>query len=84
MDREEECICCQEIQVVLDKNKEYEVERLQKCYCCITDNPDFCAVWFQHKQTVLKYSGGIGKKSLQKSCLPYTIPLLKKSNKKFN
>ena len=45
MDREEECICCQEIQVVLDKNEEvYEVERPQKRYCCITDNPGFRAV----------------------------------------
>ena len=61
MDREEECICCQEIQVVLDNNEEvYEVERPQKRYYCITDNPGFPAVclnrqslqaaWFQYKQ----------------------------------
>ena len=65
--------------MVLDESEEVcEVERPQKCYCCITDKPGFCAVWFQYKQTGLKYSGGISKKSLQKSCLAYTIPLLKK------
>ena len=69
----------------VDKNEEvYEVNRPRQCCCCITDNPDFHAVWFQYKQTGSKYSGGIGKKSLQKSCLPYRIPLLKKSNEKFN
>ena len=47
MDREEECICCQEIQVVLDKNEVYEAERPQKHYGCVTDNPGFRAVWFQ-------------------------------------
>ena len=61
MDREVECVCCQEIQEVLNKNDEvFEVERPQESYSCITNNPGFHAVclnrwalqasWFQYKQ----------------------------------
>ena len=58
---QEECVCCQEIQVLQDKNEEvFKVEKLQTPYSCITYNPGFHAVcinrwtlqaaWFQYKQ----------------------------------
>lgn len=59
MDREVECVCCQEIREIREKNKKVsEVENLQ--ISCITDNPGFKAVclnrwvleasWFQYRQ----------------------------------
>ena len=67
MDREEECICCREIQEVLNKNDEvFEKEKPETPYSCITDNPRFRAVcldrWvlqvacFQYKQQYGKNS----------------------------
>ena len=61
MDREQECICCREIQEVLNKNYEvFEKEKPETAYSCITDKPGFRAVclgrwvlqvaWFQYKQ----------------------------------
>ena len=61
MDRENECVCCHEIQVVVDKNEEvFEVEKPKKPYSCITNNPGFKEVclnrwalqvaWLQYKQ----------------------------------
>ena len=61
MDREVECLCCQEIPEVLNKNAEvYEHEKPRAPYPCITTNPAFQAVclnrwvlqvaWFQYKQ----------------------------------
>ena len=54
-----ECVCCQEIREIREKNKKVsEVENLQ--ISCITDNPGFKAVclnrwvleasWFQYRQ----------------------------------
>ena len=59
MDHEVECVCCQEIREIREKNKKVsEVENLQ--ISCITDNPGFKAVclnrwvleasWFQYRQ----------------------------------
>ncbi|KXJ04691.1 hypothetical protein AC249_AIPGENE8351 [Exaiptasia diaphana] len=43
MDHEVECVCCQEINEVLEKNQNVsEVENIQ--ISCITDNPGFKAV----------------------------------------
>ena len=61
MDREVECLCCQEIPEVLNKNAEvYEHEKPRAPYPCITTNPAFQAVclnrwvlqvaWCQYKQ----------------------------------
>lgn len=59
MDREVECVCCQEINEILEKNQKVsEVENIQ--IRCITDNPGFKAVclnrwvleaaWHQYRQ----------------------------------
>lgn len=61
MDREEECLCCHEIQQVTNKNEEvFEQLKPTMPYSCITDNPGFhtvCldqwvlqAAWFQYRQ----------------------------------
>ena len=50
--------------------------------CCFASS-GYENVW-NPCETGLRYSCAIGKKSLRKSYLPYTKPLLKKSNKKFN
>lgn len=61
MDREEECLCCHEVEQTVNKNDEV-FERVQPAerYQCITDNPGFrtvCldiwvlqAAWLQYKQ----------------------------------
>lgn len=60
MDVEDECRCCQEIEVVKAKNEEaVQIEKIEKPKC-ITDHPGFKAVclnvwvlqaaWFQYKQ----------------------------------
>ena len=61
MDRSEECVCCNEIVEVINKNIEvFEVDKLDAHPTCITDNPAFEAVclnhwvlqtaWFHYKQ----------------------------------
>ena len=61
MDREEECVCCQEISQVRDKNDEvFEYIKPREPYSCVTDNPGFktgCLdrwvlqiAWLQYKQ----------------------------------
>ena len=61
MDREEECVCCQEIAQVRDKNDEvFEFVKPSQPYTCVTDNPGFhtgCLdrwalqiAWLQYKQ----------------------------------
>ena len=60
MDREE-CLCCHEIQEVLNKNEEVsQWENRPETYACVTDNPGFQSVclnpwvlqvaWFQYRQ----------------------------------
>ena len=51
MDREEECVCCHEIEQVAKKNQEVmEYTKPTLSYDCITDNPGFHTVcldrWF--------------------------------------
>ena len=61
MDREEECVCCHEIEQVANKNEEVmEYIKPTLPYDSITDNPGFHAVcldrwvlqaaWLQYKQ----------------------------------
>jgi len=61
MDREVECVCCQEIPQITEKNQNvFEEENLGFPISCITDNPGFKAVclnrwvleasWFQYRQ----------------------------------
>ena len=61
MDREEEYLCCHEIQQVANKSEEvFEHVKPSVPYNCITDNPGFhtvCldrwvlqAAWFQYRQ----------------------------------
>jgi hypothetical protein len=61
MDREEECVCCHEIEQVANKNQEVmEYTKPTLPYNCITDNPGFhtvCldrwvlqAAWLDYKQ----------------------------------
>ena len=61
MDKEEECLCCHEIQQVANKNEEvFEHVKPTVPYNCITDNPGFHTVcldrwvlqgaWFQYRQ----------------------------------
>ena len=61
MDREEECVCCHEIEQVANKNEEVmEYIKPTLPYGCITNNPGFhtvCldrwvlqAAWLQYKQ----------------------------------
>ena len=70
MDREEECVCCHEIEQVANKKKEVmEYTKPTLPYDCITDNPGFhivcldrCvlqAAWldFKHKYGSTAYEG---------------------------
>jgi hypothetical protein len=61
MDREEECVCCHEIERIVSKNEEVaQHEKHKRHYNCITDNPGFrtvCldrwvlqAAWYQYRQ----------------------------------
>lgn len=61
MDRNIECVCCQEVMEVVNKNAEvYDKLHPPAPYQCITDNPGFQAVclnpwvlqvaWYQYKQ----------------------------------
>lgn len=61
MDRSEECICCHEVNEIINKNLEVtEVEGLGKQPNCITDNPAFATTclnrwvlqiaWYSYKQ----------------------------------
>lgn len=61
MDREVECVCCQEMPKIMDKNQQvFEEENLVDPITCITNNPGFKAVclnrwvleaaWSQYRQ----------------------------------
>lgn len=47
MDREEECVCCQEVSDCVSKNEVAQVEQIP-ITGCITDNPGFQAVCLNH------------------------------------
>lgn len=45
MDKEVECVCCHEIQEIVEKNRDvFEKDNLDHDITCITDNPGFKAV----------------------------------------
>ena len=79
MDREQECVCCHEIERIASKNEEvFEHVKPTEPYDCITDNPGFYTVcldrwvlqaaWLDHKQ---QYGSRACKliKSIKSQCL---------------
>ena len=77
MDREVECVCCQEIPQIMDKNRKVsEEDHLNDPITCITNNPGFKAVclnrwvleaaWYQYRQqygSEVNYEGPEHKKN---------------------